>query len=334
MKTFKQQSSELQEGGNLEGYDIIGDVHGCALTLCRLLDQLGYKKRGGVYEHPTRQVIFLGDIIDRGPRIREALHIVRDMVERKSALMILGNHEINALSYSIKHPDTGAYLRPHTPSHTRQIAETLAQFQRYPYEWDDFLQWFLTLPLFLELVHPVTQQIFRAVHACWDSRLIDLHKAQYGDGRINLEFLRDAAVPRSLANLTKRRLTSGIDLDMPQGMEIVSDDGYVRRAFRVKFWAKHVSTYGELLFQPDPLPIEFASAEISSDHRSQMVYYAAHEPPLFVGHYWLKGQPEPLAPNLACLDYSAVKFGRLVAYRMDGEAELSPAKFSWVYVDP
>jgi hypothetical protein len=65
-----------------------------------------------------------------------------------------------------------------------------------------------------------------------------------------------------------------------------------------------------------------------------MVYYDKSQPPLFIGHYWLKGQPRPLAPNLACLDYSAVKFGRLVAYRMDGEAQLQPDKFVWVYVDP
>jgi hypothetical protein len=34
------------------------------------------------------------------------------------------------------------------------------------------------------------------------------------------------------------------------------------------------------------------------------------------------------------LDYSAVKYGRLVAYRMDGEQQLDPKKFVWEYVDP
>jgi hypothetical protein len=40
--------------------------------------------------------VFVGDIIDRGPRIREALHIVHDMVEAGQALCIMGNHEFNA----------------------------------------------------------------------------------------------------------------------------------------------------------------------------------------------------------------------------------------------
>lgn len=56
------------------GYDLIGDVHGCAHTLDRLLDLLGYRLQGGVWRHPRRQALFLGDIVDRGPRIREALH--------------------------------------------------------------------------------------------------------------------------------------------------------------------------------------------------------------------------------------------------------------------
>ena len=57
-------------------YDLIGDVHGCALTLEHLLDRLGYHKQGGVWQHASRMAVFVGDIIDRGPRIREALHIV------------------------------------------------------------------------------------------------------------------------------------------------------------------------------------------------------------------------------------------------------------------
>ena len=46
-------------------YDLIGDVHGCALTLEHLLDRLGYKRQGGVWRHPSRMAVFVGDIIDR-----------------------------------------------------------------------------------------------------------------------------------------------------------------------------------------------------------------------------------------------------------------------------
>jgi hypothetical protein len=48
----------------------------------------------------ARQALFLGDIVDRGPRIREALHIVHDMVEAGQAFCIMGNHEYNALGWA------------------------------------------------------------------------------------------------------------------------------------------------------------------------------------------------------------------------------------------
>jgi len=321
--------------GEAYGYDLIGDVHGCAQTLARLLEQMGYKKIRGVYQHKNRQAIFLGDIIDRGPRIREALHLVRTMVEQGSAQMILGNHELNAMAYCTPvAPGASEYLRPHTPSATRQISETLRQFSRYPHEWRAFLNWFATLPLFLEIKHPLTHQVFRAVHACWDQPLVDQHRYVYGDDAAGWSFVERASLKESLEYQTRLRLTGGIELRLPPGEVMRSADGYERDAFRAKFWVPDATTYGQIAFQPDPLPDHIATAEITAEHRANMVYYDQQQPPLFVGHYWLAGRPQPIASNLACLDYSAVKYGRLVAYRMDGEAQLQKDKFAWVYVDP
>lgn len=53
----------------------------------------------------------------------------------------------------------------------------------------------------------------------------------------------------------------------------------------------------------------------------------ANEKPLFMGHYWLQGTPALLAPQVACLDYSAGKDGPLVAYRWQGETQLRAAHF-------
>ena len=54
----------------MAGFDIIGDVHGCADELERLLDQLGYRidPVTGAYRHGTRHALFVGDLVDRGPR--------------------------------------------------------------------------------------------------------------------------------------------------------------------------------------------------------------------------------------------------------------------------
>lgn len=103
------------------GYDLIGDVHGCAHTLEHLLELLGYRLQAGVWRHPERVAIFLGDIIDRGPRIRESLHIVRDMVQAGHALCIMGNHEFNALGWMTPAlPESGhEFMREHTPRHAQ-----------------------------------------------------------------------------------------------------------------------------------------------------------------------------------------------------------------------
>ena len=64
---------------------------------------------------------------------------------------------------------------------------------------------------------------------------------------------------------------------------------------------------------------------IEEDH---LIRYRPEQPPLCIGHYWLEGTPEPLAPNIACLDYSIARpQGKLCAYRWDGETVLSADKF-------
>ena len=104
----------------LDGYDIIGDIHGCADTLRALLTKLDYEKRDGVYRHPDRQVIFLGDFIDRGPQQREVIDIARGMVEAGSALAVMGNHEFNAIAYHTPDPEGDGFLRPHSEKNRKQ----------------------------------------------------------------------------------------------------------------------------------------------------------------------------------------------------------------------
>jgi len=68
--------------------------------------------------------------------------------------------------------------------------------------------------------------------------------------------------------------------------------------------------------------------EITGDH---LVEYTHEAPPVFFGHYWMEGKPEPLARNIACLDYSVAKLGGdLTAYRWNGEQVLTIEGFVWV----
>lgn len=89
-------------------FDIIGDVHGCAGELEQLLTTLGYQPSAlpvgeppetrEVWAHPAgRRAIFLGDLVDRGPRVVETLYLVKHMVEAGTALAVPGNHDLKLL---------------------------------------------------------------------------------------------------------------------------------------------------------------------------------------------------------------------------------------------
>ncbi len=86
-------------------FDIIGDVHGCADELEELLDRLGYTQillpdsdpgwTNIAYQHPIgRKAVFVGDLVDRGPRVIDTLRIVRNMVRVGSGICVPGNHDM------------------------------------------------------------------------------------------------------------------------------------------------------------------------------------------------------------------------------------------------
>ena len=71
-------------------YDIIGDIHGHADELVELLAKLGYQESAGCFRHPqSRQAVFCGDFIDRGPNIPDVVRIAKSMVENDAALAVM-----------------------------------------------------------------------------------------------------------------------------------------------------------------------------------------------------------------------------------------------------
>jgi hypothetical protein len=218
-------------------------------------------------------------------------------------------------------------VREHTPRHERLLQQTFRQFENHPSDWHDFLDWFQQLPLFVDAGR------FRLVHACWDGELIDALRADYPNGRIDRDFVVASAVPGSFANRVFERLLRGTDMRLPQGLTLTSEEGFTRAYFRTKFWEDDPQTYGDVVFQPDALPENVASLPLTPTDKGRLLQYGPDEPMLFVGHYWRRGRPAPIRPNLACLDYSAVMYGKLVAYRLDDETQIDPSKFVWVEVE-
>ena len=102
--TIERQPLWNNRTGDHGPFDIIGDAHGCADELEELLALLGYVPTatvgafGGaapVYAHPEgRTAVFLGDLVDRGPRILDTVRLVHAMVDAESALCVPGNHDM------------------------------------------------------------------------------------------------------------------------------------------------------------------------------------------------------------------------------------------------
>ena len=304
-----------------EQYDIIGDIHGHADELLALLKKLGYSHTISGYCHPTKRVIFLGDFIDRGPKQREVLQIVMAMVNQGSALAVMGNHEFNALAFHTEHPSNpGKWLRPRN---NKNIQQHLVFLQEYCQasrgeELDEVLAFFRSLPLWLELPG------LRIVHACWDQKKMDLLKPLNlnPDNTLTPELLVDASTENTPEYHAIERILKGAELALPGDLFFRDKDGHERHNIRTKWWVNKDSTLNEVSFSP--LDDEVGNTVVEAKN---LVGYPPEEPPVFLGHYWLRGKPSRLAENVACVDYSVAKDGKLMAYRWSGEHVIDDSNF-------
>ncbi|WP_058308126.1 bis(5'-nucleosyl)-tetraphosphatase PrpE [Gracilibacillus massiliensis] len=74
--------------------DIIGDIHGCYQELMELVEKLGYQYQNDKIYHPdNRQLAFVGDLTDRGPKSLDVIRFVYHVVmELKLGFYVPGNH--------------------------------------------------------------------------------------------------------------------------------------------------------------------------------------------------------------------------------------------------
>ena len=334
-------------------FDVIGDVHGHADELEDLLQLLGYQKKSGVYRHANRTVIFLGDWIDRGPKIRQTLEVVRAMVEANAARAVIGNHELNALAWATPRMalETSAnsasratniaslvanlnaqhhladaphqWCRSHTEKNRRIHRATLEQLSAA--ELSEWLNWFRGIPWWLDLGG------LRCVHACWDATQIQVLTNAFGNSwSATDEIIRAAHEYGTPVADATECILKGPEIALPKGCTLADPEGFARKVIRTRWFGDaQALTYADLSFPKragvplDLLPVGMASHALR---------YGADEPPVCIGHYWIPAteDPKPLAPNVACVDYSVARGGRLMAYRWSGEKVLAKEHFVWV----
>ncbi|HMH87951.1 MAG TPA: metallophosphoesterase [Steroidobacteraceae bacterium] len=302
--------------------DVIGDVHGQYDKLVELLQHLGYRDTQGVWRHSDRTAVFVGDLIDRGPKQLATIELVRGMADLGSARCVMGNHEFNAIAWVTPDPEhPGKFLRDHCKPGNREQHQAFLDVVEGTHRQREITDWFRTMPLWLDLPG------LRIVHACWDQPSIDLLQEAMGSGSkltdemVLLGSRKGHAIYEAIEIVCKGR-----EVDLPAGVSFQDKEGKVRHEVRVRWWQEDLSTYRKAAIGPPddmekipdaPMPAEWVGHPYSG-------------PPVLFGHYWFTGTPQVISPRFACLDYSVARDGPLVAYRWDGEAELSSEKLTWV----
>jgi protein phosphatase len=145
---YHGETDRRTEGG---GFDIIGDVHGCADELEALLCLLGYgvtwregggERRAEIAAPRGRRAVFVGDLVDRGPRTPDVLRIAMALCADGTGFAVPGNHD-----HKFRRWLAGSKV---VPSHG--LERSMAQVEAEPRAFRDGLLPFLAaLPIYLRL---------------------------------------------------------------------------------------------------------------------------------------------------------------------------------------
>lgn len=124
-------------------FDVIGDVHGCCDELVALMEKLGYDvsfsgegaaRSVSVKPPGNRKAVFVGDLVDRGPKTPDVLRLVMHMVEAGTGLCVPGNHDNKLMRW----------LRGNDVKVTHGLDKTVAQLEDEPKAFSEKVEAFIT----------------------------------------------------------------------------------------------------------------------------------------------------------------------------------------------
>jgi hypothetical protein len=298
----------------MDSLDIIGDVHGHADALEALLAGLGYARSGGAWRHPERLAVFVGDLVDRGPRQLDTVDIARRMRDAGTGVVAMGNHEFNAIAWARR-------ARPHDARNRTQHAAFLDAVGEDSPLHRELVGWFETLPLWLDL------PTVRVVHACWDPASMDLlAPLTDASGALTESGLARTLDPADPAFSANEIVLKGPEAALPPGVSFRDSYGHVRMKTRVSWWDPEAVTFRRAAILDDETRLLLPDTPLPAGTCRES---PCGRPVLF-GHYWMRGEPVLLGPGAACLDFSVANGGVLAAYRHDGESVLDASRFAFV----
>lgn len=258
--------------------DIIGDVHGELEVLEHLLERLGYDANGNTAG--GRQLVFLGDLVDRGPDSPAVVDRVMQLVDKGVAQCVLGNHEL-LLLLGRAISGNGWFVQPNPNEAPGEFDSARVD----PSKIDTYLEFFSSLPILLE------NESLRIAHACWHAPSVAQLRS---DARLELSIADlyrhyEADVRKRLNNA---ELAHMVDQEKMFYSVALNDPNWVADILPAHAEAEiiarmsnpiRVVTSGTVEVADKPF---YAMGQWQMYYRSQWWNTYSDEKPVVIGHFW------------------------------------------------
>lgn len=294
---------------NVEELFFIGDIHAQYEKLTDLLEHCGYIESKSENAFTSGRLVFLGDLIDNKPDWGgdhlPLLNHIKDLLDKRLAYCVLGNHEFNAIGWSLKKSD-GSYCRDRNKSGNRRqhqlFLEQVGEDSRQYHKW---IEWFKTLPLFMDFAD------VRVIHACWHQESIDKIRPYLNDGNsLKTEHWYDAFNPEHELYQLCETLLKGPEIALPEGHSFKDKNQIERKNIRVGWWKaqEDINTFRDLAVVPNAEGDFIPDLPVQAMHTG---FNKEQDVPVVVGHYTLNSDiPYCVGDKVVCVDFNAASPGK------------------------